>query len=269
MNPVISGEPAAHGRCKVCGGTLSDTLRCGQCGAAYGEANRCPHCRSVADVEPSGPLRFRCRVCGGPRVPLESREIVRSGREIPVLGQAKKAHLARAGWAVGAGVLGAFGLMALAATLLVIAFGPGLFTSLGLLGASAVPFVLAALAWRKAKKKAQVREHLLDDAWGLVAADVLSHQGKEIEADDLAKLMRIDVARAEQVLAQLSLHDYVHARVTDDGDIAYSVAPEKLRVATDDDAESSQAEGDEPVEQDVEQDEAAVLARARASESKT
>jgi len=250
MNSVVSGEPAPGGRCKVCGGTLSESLRCEQCGAAFGEANRCPHCRAVADVEQAEPLRFRCRVCGGPRIPLDSREIPRTRREVPVLVQARKAHLARAGWAVAGGVLAGFGVLSLLATLLVIAFGPGLFTSLGLLGASAVPFVVAALAWRKAKQRGKARDQLLDDAWSLVASDVLVHTGKEIEADQLAKLMRIDEARAEQVLARLSAQDHVHSRVTDEGDIAYS---SKLRV-------------EEPAEEapQEEPDEAEELARARA-----
>lgn len=251
---MLSGQPAPGGRCKVCGGTLSDSLRCGECGAAYGEANRCPHSRSVADMEPAEPLRFRCRVCGGPRIPVESREVVRTGREVPVLAQAKKAHVARAAWAVAAGVVGGFGVLSLLMTLLIVAFGPGLFTSLALLGGSVIPFVAALLAWRRAKRKGKERDQLLDDAWSLVASDVLSHTGKELEADDLAKLMRIDVERAEQVLAHLSAQDFIHARVTDEGEIAYS---SKLRV------ESAVEEPLEP-ETDEEHDEAEELARARA-----
>ncbi|MCE7890949.1 MAG: zinc ribbon domain-containing protein [Sorangiineae bacterium PRO1] len=251
---MLAGKPAPGGRCKVCGGTLSDSLRCEQCGAAYGEANRCPHCRSVADVEPAEPLRFRCRVCGGPRIPVDSREIVRTGREVPVLAKAKKAHFARAAWAVAAGVVGGFGVLSLLMTLLVVAFGPGLFTSLAMLGMSLLPFVVAALAWQRAKRHAKERDRLLDDAWSLVASDVLTHTGKELEADDLAKLMRIDVERAEQVLAHLSAEDFIHARVTDEGDIAYS---SRLRV---------EPALEEPEEEAAppEQEEAEELARARA-----
>lgn len=250
---MLAGKPAPGGRCKVCGGTLSASLRCEQCGAAYGEGNRCPHCRSVADVEPAEPLRFRCRVCGGPRVPVDSQEIVRTGREVPVLAQAKKAHFARAAWAVAAGVVGGFGVLSFLMTLLVVAFGPGLLTSLALLGASLLPFVVAALAWQKAKRHGKERDRLLDDAWSLVASDVLTHTGKELEAKDLAKLMRIDVERAEQVLAHLSAEDFIHARVTDEGDLAYS---SRLRV--------------EPAPEELEEaslperDEAEELARARA-----
>ncbi|MBK8994323.1 MAG: zinc ribbon domain-containing protein [Myxococcales bacterium] len=254
QNPVLAGKPAPGGRCKVCGGTLSDSLRCEQCGAAYGEANRCPHCRSVADVEPAEPLRFRCRVCGGPRIPVDSREIVRTGREVPVLAKAKKAHFARAAWAVAAGVVGGFGVLSFLMTLLVVAFGPGLLTSLAMLGMSLLPFVVAALAWQRSKRHAKERDRLLDDAWSLVASDVLTHTGKELEADDLAKLMRIDVERAEQVLAHLSAEDFIHARVTDEGDIAYS---SRLRV---------EPALEEPEEEAAppEQDEAEELARARA-----
>ena len=58
-------------------------------------------------------------------------------------------------------------------------------------------------------------------------------------------------------MAHLSVHDSVHARVTDEGDLAYSVGPSKLRVA---------AASDEPaVDELAEQDEAAELAQAKAA----
>lgn len=257
VNAALTGTPAPGGRCKVCGGTLSDALRCDQCGAAYGEKNRCPHCRSIADIEATEPLRFRCRVCGGPRIPIDDHDVVRTSREVPVLKQARKAHVTRAAWAVAAGVMGGLGVLSLLATLLVIAFGPGLLASVTLLAANLVPFVVAALAWRKSKQQGKHRDQLLDDAWSLAASDVLAHGGQELEAEDLAKVMRIDLARAEQVLAHLGAHDFVHARVTDEGDLAYSVSPSKLRVA---------APHDEPaVDELAEQDEAAELVRARAA----
>ena len=256
MNPVISGEVGAGGRCKVCSGTLSESLRCEQCGAVYGDKNRCPHCRSVADVEPAEPLRFRCRICGGPRVPVDDHEVVRTGREVPVLKQAKKAHAIRAAWAVGAGVVGGFGVLSLLATLLVIAFGVGAIASVLLLAANAVPFLAAALAWKKAKKQGKLRDQLMDDAWSLVASDVLAHAGNELAAEDLAKIMRVEVDRAELILAHLSAHDYVHARVTEEGDIAYSVGRSKLRI-------ESPVE-DPPVDELEDQDEPEALVQARA-----
>ncbi len=230
-NPVLSGAPAPGPSCRVCGGALTESLRCRQCGAAFGEANRCPHCRSVTDVEPHDALRQRCRVCGGARVPLDDPKIVRSGREIPVLARAQRAHVRRALWRVSAGVVGGFGLLSLAVALLVIVgVGPSLVGLLAMLGASAVPFVVAALAWASAARQARLRDAALDEAWALVAGDVLGQKGGELTADELGKLMRIDVSRAEALLAELNLRDFVHARVTEEGDLAYSVAGQKHRV---------------------------------------
>ncbi|MFO0566541.1 MAG: zinc ribbon domain-containing protein [Polyangiaceae bacterium] len=264
MNPVLSGEPAAGGNCRVCGSKLSDSLRCGQCGAAYGEPNRCPHCRAVTDVEPAEPLRFRCRVCGGARVPVDDRSVERSGREVPLLLRAQKAHVARAAWLTASGVVGGFALLSLVVALLVVAsVGTGLVGTLAMFGATAVPFLVSALAWSKARTRGKDRDAALSSAWTLVASDVLRSRGGEVEADELAKILRIDLERAEQVLAELNLHDFVRARVTEEGDIAYSVTGDKLRVEAEPTAdEQSELEA-------AEVDEAAVRAEARATPPKS
>jgi hypothetical protein len=187
---------------------------------------------------------------------VDSAEVVRSGREVPMLKLARKAHFARAAWLVAAGAVGGFGFLSLLAALFVIAFGPGLLISLGMLLANAIPFVAAAYAWRRSKRHAKNRDQLLDDAWTAVASDVLSHSGKELEAEELAKLMRLDVEGAERVLAYLGAHDFVHARVTDEGDIAYS---SKLRVETPPEV----MDGPEPSPEPVEDDATEESARAR------
>ena len=180
---MLSGAPAPGGQCRVCGGKLSDSLRCGQCGAAYGESNRCPHCRSVADTEPHDALRHRCRVCGGPRVAVEDAEIVRSGREIPVLRQARRADTQRAAWKVGAGVVAGFGALSLLVAVLVIALvTPRLVGSLAALAAVAVPFVVRDAGWVRAKALASERDAAVEKAWTLVASDVLAYRGAELTA---------------------------------------------------------------------------------------
>lgn len=233
QNPALSGEPGPGGTCRVCGSKLDQSMRCRQCGAAYGEGNRCPHCRSVADVEPHDTLRFRCRVCGGPRVPLDDPDVVRTGREQPLLGQAKRARARAAGWKVGAGVAGASGLLALLVALLVLGIAtPGVILTLLTLLMVSIPFAFAFVAWRRAKKSAGEVDRYLDDAWTLVASDLMRQRGAELTASDLAHAMRLSEEQAELLLARLSVQDFVRARVTDEGDIAYSTRdlPERTRV---------------------------------------
>jgi hypothetical protein len=207
----------------VCSSKLDDSLRCRQCGAAYGEANRCPHCKSVADVEPHDKLRFRCRVCGGPRVPLDAPEVVRTGRELAPLALAQKSRMKSAAWKVGSISSAGFALVSLLVALLVLGLAsPGFIATLLTLAMVSVPFVVAALAWRSAKRHDRAAEGAIDDAWALVASDLMRARESELTAEDLASAMRISSEQAELLLARLSVQDFVKARVTDEGDIAYS-----------------------------------------------
>jgi hypothetical protein len=223
QNPALSGQPGPGGSCRVCGATLEGSLRCRQCGAAYGEVNRCPHCRSVADLEPHGTLRFRCRVCGGPRVPLEAPDAVRTGREQPLLAVAQSARMRAAAFKVGSASAGGFGLLSLLIALVVLGLAsPGFLATLATLVVVAVPLVVSLLAWRRAKRHEQELDRALDDAWALVASDLIRQRGAELTASELAAAMRLSEQQAELLLARLSVQDFVRARVTDDGDIAYS-----------------------------------------------
>lgn len=226
-NPALSGEPGPGGTCRVCGSKLPpSSLRCAQCGATYGERNRCPHCHAVADVEPSGTLRWRCKACGGPRVPVEDALVVRTGREIPLLERAQRARMRAAGFRAAAGVVAGFGVISLLVSLLVMALvTPGVVGTIGTLVVTAVPFILAFFAWRRGRAHARELEQLLDQAWTLVASDVLASVGDGLTAADLAKAMRLEEAQAEALLAELGATDFVHARVTDGGDVVYSSRP--------------------------------------------
>lgn len=232
-HPALTSEPLPGGQCRVCGTELAPgSLHCTHCGATYGESNRCPHCRSVTEVEPSSALRFRCRVCGGPRVPVDDRGVVRSGREIKLLSSAQRARRRAAAWRVGAGLVAGFAALSFAVSLVVwLIASPGVLGTLGLLIMLVVPVVLALLARRRAAGEGRSQEQALDQAWALVAGDVLASRGGELNAAELARILRVDEARAELLLGQLNVNDFVHARVTEDGDVVYSSrAPERLRV---------------------------------------
>jgi hypothetical protein len=227
MRAAAIEEPAPGGRCRVCGSELDESLRCRRCGAAYGERNRCPHCGSVADVEPARGLRQRCRVCGGPRVAVDDATVVRSGREAPLLVKARQAHLRYNAWRSGAVVVGGFGILSVLVTLLVLAaVDVGVLAMLVAFAAALLPLAIAAVAWRRSGRVVSERDEALDQAWALVAGDVLRDKGRELTAEELAQLMRLDPDGAEQLLVELNVHDFVRARVTDAGDVVYeSVRP--------------------------------------------
>jgi predicted nucleic acid-binding Zn-ribbon protein len=242
----MSPEPGPGRTCRVCGtGLEPDSFRCAHCGATYGERNRCPHCGAVADVEPHKTLRYRCRVCGGPRVPLADNTIEPSGVEWPLLEEAQRARMRVAAWRVAAGVVGAFGTLSLLVMLLTLAFiTPGVLATTGLLAAVSMPLVLAAIAWSRARHHVRERDRAIDQAWVSAASDVVHRKDEELDARGLARTLRIDEAQAEQLLARLDVENVVRARVTDAGELVYTpAAGGKVRV-------SEPSPGAEPEEQE-------------------
>ena len=236
-NPAITGEPGPGGTCRVCGSKLAEgSLHCGWCGATYGEGNRCPHCRAVADVEET-PEGFRCKVCGGPRIPLADPGVVKSGREVPLLQKAQRLRMRGAAWTLGAIFAGSAALLALLLAVAVLAIA-----SAGIVGTAAtgvvvaVPFVIAWLAWARARAAKRERASAVEEAWTMVASDVLRDREKELSAAELARALRVSEPRAEVLLARLNLEDFVRARVTDAGDLVYSAADVTARLRVPDEA---------------------------------
>lgn len=257
---MLSPEPSPGGKCRICGTELPESLRCSTCGAAYGEGHRCPHCESVAGTEPDGLLRQRCRVCGGPRVAVEDKSVVRSGREIKHLEDAQKERVRRAVLLAASGVVGGFGVLSMIVTILVLLVAsPGLVGTLAMLGAVSIPLVVSALAWMRARSHRAKLDSALDRAWALAAEDVMLAKGKDLTAAELAKILRMEESEAEAVLAQLSASDVVQSQITAGGDVTYA-ASTRLRVEANERAEE-RAEASESAELDA--DEAQVRARAR------
>ncbi len=195
-------EPAPGQRCRACDGHVAaDTLRCQRCGAAYGEQNRCPHCGIVAGTEPALGLG-RCRACGLPRVTL-SANLPRSGAEAPLLARAhRQRRLARfstlAARLVAAATLSLF---------LVIALALASHFSLGLLLLSLLVFVPgAASVWLELRARHARGEHerALDAALASLTADIVRHTALT-DAESLARLLGVDVARATRLLAEVEV----------------------------------------------------------------
>jgi hypothetical protein len=73
--------------------------------------------------------------------------------------------------------------------------------------ASLVPLVLAFMAFRQAKAHQKKFERALQQVWLSAASRVVSSEGGQVKSADLAKLLRVDEARAELLLAELSVQD--------------------------------------------------------------
>ncbi len=208
------GQLPADGKCSTCGDDLQANGRCDGCGAVYGEAFRCPHCRTIADLEESEVLRFRCRVCGGPRIAPIDSDIPRSGREKKALERAKVAHAHNTGWKFGAGLLGGLSVLSLLVTLGVLALtSPGLVATVIAILFTVAPAVLAYLAWARAKRARVETLDQVERAYTEVVRDIAKAKDGDVTARELADLLQIEEPDAELLLAHLSVDTFVRARV--------------------------------------------------------
>ncbi len=231
VSRVLSGEPGEGGTCRVCGTALqAQSPRCTNCGAVHGEGFRCPHCRAVADVERLADGRQRCRACGGPRLLVDDGKIALSGAEREALRQARRAMLASGLWktlGVGLGVFGAFAL--LAAIAVVALTSPGVLFGTLALALSSLPLLFGFGAYRRGTQLGRERDQAWRRAELSAAKDLAQASDGELMAGALARALGVDEARAELLLAELSLEDQVARRVTDSGELAYSARP-RVRV---------------------------------------
>ena len=199
---------------------------------AKNAVSRCPHCGNVTGLELSADLYYRCRICGGPRVPTKGAHPERTLREREHLVKARRAQRAawlfRALWIVS-GVIGGVTFLFTLLTLL-------LFSGLGTAWASllifgAVPLLLAFWARRRTFRAQSAVKDELDLAWSSVAHEVLNASEHELTSAELAELMLTDERHADLLLARLNVDDQVRSRVTDEGQVTYSVrATEHFRV---------------------------------------
>jgi hypothetical protein len=175
-------------------------------------------------------VRYRCRVCGGPRVPIDDAETVRTNRERPLLKKAREQQLRGGVWKALTLVFALLTAVSVLSVAGVIAFAsPGVFGATLLFALAAMPGLFAAFAWQRGKKSYADLAQQLNQAWLIAASDVIASRG-ETDAAKLSAILRTTEEHAELLLAELSLQDFMHARVTDDGDLSY-LAPSRLRIA--------------------------------------
>jgi hypothetical protein len=205
-------ETAPPDSCAACRGSLDALGRCGKCGAVFGEVYRCPLCHALSDVEPSPALYYRCRTCGGPRIPPSAGPS--SERETALLKSARAEQLRAGAFRAGSGFALASGLLSVLVTnVVLLATSPAPFAKAAALFASVVPLLLSFLAFRQARTHKQRFEQALQEAWLSAAARVAEQAGAPLDAASLAKTLSIDETRAELLLAELSVQDFVRPRL--------------------------------------------------------
>ena len=229
---ALAARPDA---CSACGGALDSLGRCAKCGAVFGEAYRCPLCHAISDVESNPTLYYRCRTCGGPRIPPNGSPI--SEPEVQLLRSARSEQLRAGAFKAGAGfALGSGVLSFLVTTVVLLATAPAAFAKFAALLACLVPFVLSFFALARARLHARKLDSTLQQAWLLAASRIVAQEGGQLSAASLAKVLRVDEARAEFLLAEVSVQDFVQQ--------AHAELPARLRITelADPEDPSSEAE---------------------------
>lgn len=234
--------PAApfSSRCRTCGREISpDAASCPHCGAANLE-ERCPNCGSVTTSSPDKELRYRCDLCGGPRLPRMDGSIKSSRREAPHLRRANEARKARAKYRGLAALFGVTGFATTAFAGLWLLIFP-LTLPVAIVWAFFAGSSLLTVLWAMGRAAARTKEiqPLIDQAWMTAATDVARRMKTPFTAAKLAQAMGIDEAQAEDLLALLDANDVVRSDVTDAGEVAYQP---RIRVDASASAESDEAE---------------------------
>ena len=229
---ALAAQPEA---CSACGGTLDALGRCAKCGAVFGEAYRCPLCHALSDVESNPTLYFRCKTCGGPRIPPSGKPISES--EVALLRDARSEQLRAGAFKAGAGFAVASGTLSFLVTVVVLlATAPAPVAKFAALAACLVPFVLSFFALTRSRTHARKLDAALQQAWLLAASRVVTEEGGQMTSAALAKTLHIDETRAELLLAEVSVQDFVSS--------ARAELPARVRVTELADPEDLSSEAD-------------------------
>ena len=194
-----------------------------------GEVIRCPHCTNVARVTPRGEgkwLQWVCSACGGPRLPVG----VSSTAANASLKEAQTAQLFARRLRVSALFLS---LATLFITLFGLAVAPGgAVARVILLAAELAPLFLALRARRRANRISKKADEAIERAWLAASEDIAKEQKTGVTVAELAARLKVEPARAEALLTELTVHDRTRIDVDDEAEIRYSAGSESSGGAT-------------------------------------
>jgi hypothetical protein len=191
---------------------------------------RCPHCGSDARVVAHAAYRLRCNACGKPRFAFDGQRARTDEPTRQGLATAHAKRLSKLAWqwaALGAGLLG-FAALFIAALV-------GLFASSTLwisLPVSAVPWALAALFLRLANRARAESDAELQLARQSGARALYRAYQDQLTSSTLSACLGVPHDEAAQLLAEAEVDDWLMADAPD----------ARLRVATDPDDPTGQAE---------------------------
>lgn len=185
--------------------------------------SRCPHCHAVSSAEPSRSMRWRCAVCGGPVVPSDG-SFPRTNGEVGRLVGAARARAMAFGWAAAAIVLSSGFVIAL--PLAVLLWSASHLAGLVLGTVAGMTFALAVASATRHRARSREGRLKLDEAWRMVADEMLKARGADVTAPELARAMCTDEPFAEALLSELSAQGHARVAVGDDAQLSYRFAAE-------------------------------------------
>lgn len=173
---------------------------------------RCPHCGSDARLTPHTTYRYKCTLCGKPRVPMDPRLATTDATTAVHLKAAHRQRMARFAW-LAAGV-GAAALALVAGVLgagASAAFNFGFAGNLTALLFALVPIVASVfffVAGRGAERK--TREEI-GEAWRCAVNNLHAASGGRLSAEALARGTGIPTEEAAQLLAEAEVSQFLNA----------------------------------------------------------
>ncbi len=208
---------------------------------------RCPHCGTVAVLEKSSSLRWVCGVCGKARAPIDDAAIERRFEETEPLAEATRLRNASRTWLAMSWAGFVFGALSLFfVSLATWAAKPSLVPAVVAYVVALLPVLLGLYARRTGAERGRAVPAQLEQGFAAAAHDVVRAKGKGTAAE-IAKVMRLDEAYADRLLARLSVEKDLRTRVSDeDAQLTFDASDERVRVrGGDDEAELAAAEDDE------------------------
>lgn len=178
-------------------------------GNRLGVGDPCPFCGGTGGVTEMEDGTYICLVCGQPRVLVEGG-VPRAFGEKRWLLRSKALKLKRAAWTVAGGITAAstvFFAAVVGLIQLTIGLPPEWLGSL--LGLSLLPMLVSLFAFGRAKHAGKLSANALEKAQATVAQEVLRAGGPEVDASELARKLRVPVARAEELLALAQVEKFL------------------------------------------------------------
>jgi hypothetical protein len=143
----------------------------------------------------------------------------RSNAELGNLVGAQRSRAMALGWTAAAVVLGVCAAMGLTLASIVWFASHAAALVLGVVGCAAA--LLAVLAARRARSRGADARDALDQAWEIVASEVLGARGDTLTAEELAACVQTDVPHAEHLLARLSALGRARIEIREDAELTY------------------------------------------------